>query len=69
MTIWHLTADAPRTPWRVSPGERVELWIGTWPVEPGQSVHVTWSCVSADGERAEGQVDATWHHNSGANSY
>ena len=35
MHVWHLTPDAPRSPHRVSPGERVILHIGTWPVEPG----------------------------------
>jgi hypothetical protein len=32
MQLWHFTADAPRTPARVSPGDRVILTVGTWPM-------------------------------------
>lgn len=30
MYLWHLTPGAPRSPYRVSPGEGVTLHIGTW---------------------------------------
>jgi len=42
MHIWHLTPDAPRWPHWVSLGEQVILHIGTWPIEPAQSVYVTY---------------------------
>lgn len=69
MQLWHITPDAPRSPLRVSPDERVVLHIGTWPVEPGQTVWVTYE-VERSGE-VEGpvQLAASWDHNRGANSY
>ena len=69
MTIWHLTADAPRTPRRVSPGQLVELVIGTWPIELGQSVWVTWERTRVDGTRDGGRNAATWCRNTDVNSY
>lgn len=42
MNIWHLTSDTPRMPYRVSAGNRVKLTIGTWPIEPGQTVAITY---------------------------
>lgn len=69
MLIWHLTADAPRVPRRVSPGEHVEIHAGTWPVEPGQSLEVRYVVTHAGGEQSEGRVQLGWHFNSGANSY
>lgn len=38
MNIWHNTADAPRSPRRVSPTQNVELTIGTWHIRPEQAV-------------------------------
>lgn len=69
MKVWHLTPDARRIPHRVSPGEPVALHIGTWPVEPGQAVWVTYEVMQADGNRRSGQVGAAWQHNDVANSY
>ncbi|MBZ0291483.1 MAG: hypothetical protein K8L99_02850 [Anaerolineae bacterium] len=69
MQLWHLTADAPRHPHRVSPGERVRLVIGTWPVEPGQAIWVSYRVERADGAQTEAQVAASWQHNEGINSY
>lgn len=65
MQLWHLTPDAPRTPHRVSAGEWVMLAIGSWPVEPEQSVWVTYR----SGEPNETQVKAIWQYNAGGNSY
>lgn len=69
MNLWHRTPDAPREPPRVSAGETVRLRIGTWPIEPGQSVRVSYRVIARDGARAEGEVSAAWQLNEGANSY
>lgn len=69
MQLWHLTPDAVRRPHRVSSGEWIALDIGTWPVEPGQSVSVTYHVEHTDGAESEGAVDAAWRHNQGENSY
>jgi len=69
MQLWHLTSDAPRSPHRVGPGERVTLQIGTWPIEPHQSVWVTFLVTGAHGTTEEGRVDAVWQRNEGVNSY
>jgi alpha-amylase/alpha-mannosidase (GH57 family) len=69
MELWHLTLDAPREPRRVAPGERVALQIGTWPIEPGQSVWVTHRVENADGAGEEQRIDAAWQRNDGANSF
>lgn len=69
MQLWHLTPDAPRDPRRVRPDESVNLQIGTWPIEPGQSVWVTYRVERADGTRDAQRIDAAWQRNDGANSY
>ena len=69
MNLWHLTPDAPRDPARVSPGEAVRVRIGTWPIEPGQSVRVAYQVVALDGTRVDEEVSATWRLNEGPNSY
>jgi alpha-amylase/alpha-mannosidase (GH57 family) len=67
--LWHLTADAPRTPYRVSPGERVVLTIGSWPIEPNQRIGVALRIDRASGSREELTRNARWHENKGGNSY
>jgi hypothetical protein len=47
MNIWHGTDDTPRSPRRVNPTENIVVTVGTWPIEPGQSVWVTWDVVAA----------------------
>ena len=69
MHIWHLTPDAPRSPGRVSAGEQIRLTIGTWPIEPGQPVRVTYQIGHPDGLNEEGRVEGVWQRNEGANSY
>ena len=69
MNLWHLTPDAPRDPTRVSPGEAVRVRIGTWPIEPGQSVRVAYQVVARDGSRSDEDVAASWRLNDGPNSY
>lgn len=65
MQLWHLTPDAPRAPHRVSPGDRVTLDIGSWPIEPEQSVWVTYRSAGPN----ETRVGAVWRYNEGENSY
>lgn len=69
MHVWHLTPDAPRLPWRVSPGESVRLVIGTWPIESGQAVQINYRVDHANGTRTTHQLVATWQRNVGSNSY
>lgn len=69
MNIWHDTGDAPRTPRRVSPGQDIDVIVGTWPIGPGQSVWVTWQRVTANGDQTEGNAVAEWQRNSDVNSY
>ena len=71
MHLWHLTPDAPRDPYRVSAGDWVSLVLGTWPVEPGQSVWLTVrvdgapGALGAPGATHESRVDAVWQRNEG----
>ncbi|MCL4294292.1 MAG: hypothetical protein KJ077_01120 [Anaerolineae bacterium] len=69
MELWHLTPDAPRAPYRVSPDEAVTLTIGAWPVELGQSVWVRYGVERPDGTTIQGRVEAAWQRNAGVNSY
>jgi putative CocE/NonD family hydrolase len=67
--IWHLTADAPRMPHRVSPGDRVTLTLGTWPIELGQRVWITVKIEEPGAPVRELQSEARWVENRGPNSY
>ena len=69
MQVWHLAPDAPRSPHRVSAGERVTLHIGTWPIEPEQSVWMTYQVEHSDATTDEGRIDGVWQRNEGVNSY
>ena len=69
MHLWHLTADTPRSPHRVSPGDWAVLDIGSWPIEPGQRVWVDLEVIHADGTSASTRIDAEWRRNAGNNSY
>lgn len=60
MQVWHLTADASREPRRVTLGARVNLRIGTWPVEPGQQVIVEYRISLFGGLTAVGRAGAQW---------
>jgi len=63
MRIWHLTADAPREPMRVAPGQPVRVVVGTAPVEPGQAVRVTYEVIHPSGSVERGMLNVPWHHN------
>ena len=69
MYVWHLTPDAPRTPLRVTPDDWVAIDVGTWPIEPGQSVWLEVAIASASGGRSTMRVEARWRHNGETNSY
>lgn len=69
MNLWHLTLDAPRHPERPCLGQAVDLWIGTWPIEPDQTVHVACHVLGLDGRHEAHEVEASWEHNRGPNSY
>jgi hypothetical protein len=69
MRIWHMTADAGREPLRVAPGQEVRLLIGTSPIEPGQSVTVTYDVIQPSGLVDRGFVSAHWDHNDCNASY
>jgi hypothetical protein len=63
MVVWHNTPDALRIPDVVRAGDHVSLWIGTWPIEPGQSVLVDLKILKATGEEILEQRQAEWHSN------
>lgn len=69
MYVWHLTADAPRSPHRVSAGERTAIRVGSWPIEQGQSVWVTHRVERPNGTTEDAQTEAVWERNEGVNSY
>ncbi len=69
MNVWHLTPDAARSPHRVAPGERVRVHVGTWPVEPGQSLELSVHVASASGEHSERRAQVAWQFNAHGNSY
>lgn len=62
-------APDPRYPPLAQAGEPVALEIGTWPIEPGQSVWVEYRLEHLDGTLREGRAEALWQHNQGENSY
>ncbi|MGE0823484.1 MAG: hypothetical protein AB7G75_24335 [Candidatus Binatia bacterium] len=69
MQVWHLTPDTPRSPYHLAAGERATLRIGTYPIEPDQTVWVDVSVVSANGQERQDRVEARWLQNEGGNSY
>lgn len=56
------TERSPRDPMA---GQPVTVNATTWPIEPGQSVWVTWTRNGV----AQTPIGAAWDHNSGNNSY
>lgn len=56
------TEMSPRDPMA---GDNVTLHITTWPIEPGQTVWVTWSKNGV----AQPAIGASWDYNNGNNSY
>ena len=64
MVIWHNTVDASRIPEYVSAGQEVELWIGTYPIEGGQSVWLEITLNTVDGRELFCKMPAQWRSNS-----
>ncbi|HUI28630.1 MAG TPA: hypothetical protein VLX91_00335 [Candidatus Acidoferrales bacterium] len=71
MVIWHNTEDAPRTPAEVFHNDKVVLWIGSYPVELGQSITVEITVSNKTSEGSNYSVEAEWRYNdySRNNSY
>ena len=71
MVIWHNTEDAQRTPAEVFQGDKVVLWIGSYPIEPGQKISVELKVTGKKSEAAKHSVDGEWRYNdySRNNSY
>jgi hypothetical protein len=71
MVIWHNTEDAPRTPAEVFQNDKVVLWIGSYPIEPGQSVSVELTASNKNSAASTYSVEAEWRYNdySRNNSY
>lgn len=63
MVVWHNTPDAARIPEVVEAGLRVSLWIGSFPIEPEQSVWVEWNIRKPDGSVVTETQNAEWHSN------
>ncbi len=63
MVIWHNTGDASRIPENVTAGEEVVLWIGTYPIEPGQTVWVDMRLTKSAGRTLSATQPAEWHSN------
>ena len=64
MIIWHNTVDASRIPEYVTTGQEVELWIGTYPIEGGQSVWLEITLYAQDGRELFCKMPAQWNSNS-----
>src|SRR5690606_15403422 len=56
------TERVPRDPMA---GETVYIRATTWPIEPGQTVWITWSKNGVN----QTPIGAAWQYNSGNNSY
>ncbi len=71
MVIWHNTEDAPRTPGEVFQNDKVVLWIGSYPIEPGQIITVEITVSGGTSEDNKYSVEAEWRYNdySRNNSY
>ena len=60
MRLWHNTEDAPRLPHRVLEGERVEVWVASYPIGPWHHVMVDWKVMHRNGKMDSGSVPAFW---------
>jgi alpha-amylase/alpha-mannosidase (GH57 family) len=69
MNVWHLTPDTPRLPRQVRAGQPVSVELGTWPIEPSQSVWIDYQVEHKDGRHLAERVEAAWRRNEGVDSY
>ncbi|MBI5473559.1 MAG: hypothetical protein HY961_14565 [Ignavibacteriae bacterium] len=58
MRLWHNTEDAPRLPHRVLEGERVEVWVASYPIGLWHHVMVDWKVTHRNGKMESGSVPA-----------
>lgn len=63
MVIWHNTEDAPRTPVEVFQNDKVVIWIGSYPIEPGQDIIVELKVSTKSSEEEPYCVRADWRYN------
>jgi len=66
-TVWHTEngGDSPRIPYEVQADTCMDMWIGTWPVELGQSVWIEYRINGGDWKK----IPCNWQYNSNVNSY
>ncbi|MCG3147763.1 MAG: hypothetical protein PCFJNLEI_01204 [Verrucomicrobiae bacterium] len=69
MKLWHSTPDTKRTLLRDGGAWWLYLEIGTWPIEPDQTVWVEFNTRRADGTNLATCAHAEWGYNAGPNSY
>ena len=60
MLFWHLTPDTLRSPRHPSRGEKVHLQIGTYPIEPDQSIWVEYQVERPDGLLRQERTEAEY---------
>lgn len=60
MRLWHNTEDAPRLPQNVREGDRVEVWIASWPLGHWHHLKVDWKVMHRNGSMEAGSVPAFW---------
>lgn len=63
MKLWHNTEDTPRLPEPVLEGERVEVWIASYPIAPWHHVMVDWKVTHCNGRVERGSVPAFCKYN------
>lgn len=69
MKLWHLTPDTPRSPYRIGPGERITIHVGSWPIEAEQAVEIVCAMEHSDKTTEHRIVEAIWQTNANGNSY
>ncbi len=63
MILWHGYDDTPRLPEQVPAGSTVQIWIGTYPIEPEQDIAVSYEVFRSGVKKASDVLPAHWHHN------
>lgn len=63
MLIWHDTEDAPRTPAEVFQNDKVVIWIGSYPIQSGQTISVEIFVSNNDSVEKRNDMEAEWRYN------
>jgi len=65
--VWHTEngGDSPKVLYEVQAKKLMEIWIGTWPIEPGQSVWIEYRVNSGSWKN----IVCNWQYNTYVNSY